>query len=108
MARDISDKLARDLHDKTRSELDSFLDQADALIKRGHAIGANRGPQSRHLLGQLLDRADALLSPKRPKPVSAGPSKLEQAKAFARANPGKAALVAVGVGLILKRMLSRG
>lgn len=108
MARDISDKLARDLQDKTRSELDTFLDQADALIKRGKAIGASRGPQSRHLLGQLLDRADALLSPKEPKPALAGPSKLEQAKAYARANPGKTALVAVGVGLILKRILSRG
>ncbi|WP_295479404.1 hypothetical protein [uncultured Pseudomonas sp.] len=107
MARDIADKLADDLKVKTRSELDTFLDQANALIERGNAIGAQRGPQSRHLLGQLLDRADALLKPREPLVPGVEPSKVEQAKAFVRAHPGKSVLIAVGVGLVLKRLLNR-
>ncbi|KQQ56147.1 hypothetical protein ASF84_12700 [Pseudomonas sp. Leaf127] len=105
MARDITDKLATDLKVKTRSELSTFLDEADALLKRGRSIGADRGPQSRHLLGQLLDRAEGLLKPKAPCPL-AGPSKVEQVTVYVKANPVKSAAIAVGVGLIIKRLLS--
>lgn len=105
MARDITDKLADDLKVKTRSELSTFLDEADALLKRGRTIRADRGPQSRHLLGHLLDRAESLLSPKQPRPLD-GPSKVEQATGFVKANPVKSAAIAVGVALIVKRLLS--
>jgi ElaB/YqjD/DUF883 family membrane-anchored ribosome-binding protein len=106
MATDITKNLTDDLYDKTRSELRTFLNETDALLRAGDAINEDRTSQARQRLGAFLDRAaDTVTS--YDTVVDHSTQAFSSAKAYVKANPWQAVAVAAGAGLLVSLLLNR-
>jgi ElaB/YqjD/DUF883 family membrane-anchored ribosome-binding protein len=106
MASDIPKKLTDDLYDKTRSELDTFLKETDALLKAGDAVGEDRANLARDRFSAFLDSAAESLTV-HDGPLDRSSEALSKAKAYVKSNPWQAVGVAAGVGLLVSILLKR-
>lgn len=110
MINDLSETLKDDLYEKTRAQLNAFIEETNALLAAGDALHEDRTAVARARLTEFLnggavsalevDAAQALEEP----PVTRA---LLKAKNLVQSNPwaavGAAAAIGLGVSLLLKR-----
>ncbi|SET21759.1 glycine zipper domain-containing protein [Pseudomonas graminis] len=107
MASDITEKLRDDLYQKTRSELNTFLDETNALLAAGDALNEDRTTQARERLKDFLARGT---SPVTEIEMAAQPAltrAVGNAKSYVTTHPWAAVGVAAGVGLVASLLLKR-
>jgi len=102
---DISETLRDDLYQKTRAQLNAFLDETNALLATGDAIREDRTALARERLTEFLQRSDESAVA-----VNAEPPLtrvLNDTKAYVVARPWLAVGAAAGVGLVVSLLLMR-
>jgi ElaB/YqjD/DUF883 family membrane-anchored ribosome-binding protein len=107
MASDITEKLRDDLYQKTRSELNTFLDETNALLAAGDALNEDRTTQARERLKDFLARGT---SPVTEIELAAQPAltrAVGTAKSYVTTHPWAAVGVAAGLGLVASLLLKR-
>jgi ElaB/YqjD/DUF883 family membrane-anchored ribosome-binding protein len=107
MASDITEKLRDDLYQKTRSELNTFLDETNALLAAGDALNEDRTSQAHERLKDFLARGT---SPVLEVELNAQPTltrAVNSTKSYVTAHPWAAVGVAAGLGLVASLLLKR-
>ncbi|WP_296187248.1 glycine zipper domain-containing protein [Pseudomonas sp. UBA1879] len=107
----LTETLSEDLYAKTRAQLNTFINETNALLAAGDALHEDRTNVARDRLvaflkeaalrGESVTEGDVL--PIEP-PVTRA---LNEAKGFVRANPWAAVATAAGVGLVVSLLLNR-
>lgn len=106
MSKDFTNTLTDDLYEKTRSELNAFLKETDALLKAGDAVNEDRTDVARSRLRAFLDSASKSVTSEGPL-VEHGVPAFEKAKAYVKEKPWHAVAAAAGVGLVVSILLNR-
>ena len=106
MLNNVAETLNEDLYQKTRAQLNTFLDETNALLAAGDALQEDRTALARERLAAFL--AGTSTPELR---IAAQPPLtrvMEDTRKFVKANPWAAVGAAAGVGLILSLLLIRG
>ncbi|MFJ5295889.1 hypothetical protein ACIQAL_05085 [Pseudomonas sp. NPDC088368] len=111
MIDNLTETLSEDLYEKTRAQLNTFINETNALLAAGDALHEDRTSQAHARLiaflkdaatrGETVSERDFL--PERPPLTRA----LDEAKVFVKANPWAAVAAAAGVGLVVSILLNR-
>lgn len=102
---DISATLREDLYEKTRAQLNRFLDETNALLAAGDALREDRTEQARERLAAFLEGVDVSVQPvEAPPPLTRA---VGQAQGWVVSRPWAAVGAAAGVGLLLSLLLLR-
>ena|GEM_PF-978541 len=102
---DISATLREDLYEKTRAQLNRFLDETNALLAAGDALHEDRTEQARERLAAFLEGVDVSVQPVEvPPPLTRA---LGQAQGWVVSRPWAAVGAAAGGGLLLSLLLLR-
>lgn len=111
MIDNLTETLSEDLYEKTRAQLNTFINETNALLAAGDALHEDRTGQARDRLiaflkeaatrGETVSERDFI--PEQP-PVTRA---ISEAKLFVKANPWAAVAAAAGVGLVVSLLLNR-
>jgi len=105
MIRDMSESLSDDLYEKKRAQLNTFIDETNALLEAGDVLREDRTALARERLTEFLERAEtAYASPTVVPPVTRA---LSTARSYVKANPWIAVGAAAGVGILVSLLLNR-
>lgn len=106
MSKDITEALTEDLYQKTRSQLNTFLDETNALLAAGDALNEDRTSQAHARLKAFLAEASAPIMAHEPAaPIVT--RALAETKSYVKANPWAAVGAAAGLGLVVSLLLKR-
>lgn len=106
MLNNVAETLNEDLYQKTRAQLNTFLDETNALLAAGDALHEDRTGLARERLAAFLAGASTPeLQIVQPPPLT---RVMEDTQNFVKANPWAAVGAAAGVGLILSLLFIRG
>jgi len=101
----MTDSLSEDLYEKTRAQLNTFLDETNALLAAGDALQEDRTAQAHQRLAEFLKgSATAAFHTEEQPPVT---RVLNDARQYVKANPWMAIGAAAGVGLLVSLLLKR-
>jgi ElaB/YqjD/DUF883 family membrane-anchored ribosome-binding protein len=101
----LTDTLSEDLYEKTRAQLNTFLDETNALLAAGDALQEDRTALAHERLAEFLKgSAAAVIDTEGLPPVT---RVLNDAKHYVKANPWMAIGAAAGVGLLVSVLLKR-
>lgn len=106
MARNVLDNLENNLHDKTRSELSTFLDEARALLADSDSLTGDKAALARQTLSDLVGKFSGVLA-SGSAALSGKNEKIAEAKVYVKANPWKSAAIVAGAGLLVSLLLRR-
>lgn len=109
MLNDVAQTLNDDLYQKTRSQLNTFLNETNALLAAGDALHEDRTAQARARLVEFLESRRGYGESPEP-PFVHQPTitrVLNDAQRFVRANPWAAVGAAAGVGMVVSLLLAR-
>lgn len=102
---DLADTLSDDLYEKTRAQLNTFLDETNALLAAGDALHEDRTALAHERLAAFLkSSAAAVVHAEGEPPVT---RVLNDARRYVTANPWMAVGAAAGVGLLVSLLLKR-
>lgn len=101
----VTEKLTEDLYQKTRAQLNAFLDETNALLAAGDALHEDRTNLAHERLTDFLKSADRAALPRHEQPPVT--HAIEQAKVYVKANPWMAVGAAAGIGLVVSMLLNR-
>lgn len=105
MPSDISETLREDLYEKTRAQLNTFLDETNALLAAGDALHEDRTATARERLTDFLKGVDAsVVTIEQEPPLT---RVLGDVKRYVKERPLIAVGAAAGVGLIASLLLMR-
>nr|WP_314578951.1 hypothetical protein [uncultured Pseudomonas sp.] len=105
MLSDISETLRDDLYEKTRAQLNTFLDETNALLAAGDALNEDRTATARERLTDFLKGVDASVATIEQEPPVT--RVLGDVKRYVQERPLIAVGAAAGVGLIASMLLMR-
>ncbi|WP_346830619.1 hypothetical protein ABDX87_26880 [Pseudomonas abietaniphila] len=101
----LTDTLSDNLYEKTRAQLNTFLDETNALLAAGDALNEDRTALARERLAAFLKgSAEAAVHVEGQPPVT---RVLNDARHYVKANPWIALGAAAGVGLLVSLLLKR-
>ncbi|WP_296256070.1 MULTISPECIES: DUF883 family protein [unclassified Pseudomonas] len=106
----ITETLTNDLYRKTRQQLNTFIDETNALLAAGDELHQDRTSQARERLtaflkGAVLRSAEAVVDASVEQPPLG--RAIGDAKAYVKSHPWLAVGAAAGVGLIVSVWLNR-
>ncbi|WP_062381333.1 DUF883 family protein [Pseudomonas abietaniphila] len=101
---DLADTLSDNLYEKTRAQLNAFLDETNALLAAGDALNEDRTGLAHERLAAFLKSSAAAVHAEGEPPVT---QVLNDAKRYVKANPWLAVGAAAGVGLLVSVLLNR-
>jgi ElaB/YqjD/DUF883 family membrane-anchored ribosome-binding protein len=105
MTSKITDKLGEDLYEKTRAELNTFLEETNALLAAGDALHEDRTAQAQDRLAAFLrGAANSVLDDAQ---QASARESFFKAKAYVQTHPWQAVGLAAGIGLIASLVLKR-
>lgn len=116
MIDNFAETLNHDLYEKTRKQLNTFIDETNALLAAGDALHEDRTSQARERLTTFLKGASLRAAASRGADYAMSGLAIEQppltraidgAKGYVKAYPWIAVGAAAGVGLIVSIFLSR-
>ncbi|TDV67680.1 ElaB/YqjD/DUF883 family membrane-anchored ribosome-binding protein [Pseudomonas sp. LP_7_YM] len=116
MIDNFAETLSDDLYEKTRKQLNTFIDETNALLAAGDALHEDRTSQARERLNRFLKGASLRAAASRGAEFATSEFAVEQppltraidgAKGYVRAYPWAAVGAAAGVGLIVSILLNR-
>jgi ElaB/YqjD/DUF883 family membrane-anchored ribosome-binding protein len=106
--------LSEDLYAKTRAQLNTFINETNALLAAGDALHEDRTSLAHERLtaflkeaasrGETVSEASAIDGVPLLPPITRA---IDQAKGFVKANPWAAVAAATGVGLVVSLLLNR-
>lgn len=102
----VSESLRDDLYQKTRDQLNLFIDETNALLAAGDALHEDRTALARERLAEFLKRSDVSAS-EAPEPIPPVTRALDSTREYVQANPWAAVGAAVGLGIIASVLLNR-
>jgi ElaB/YqjD/DUF883 family membrane-anchored ribosome-binding protein len=101
----LTDTLSEDLYEKTRAQLNTFLDETNALLAAGDALQEDRTALAHERLAEFLkSSATAAFHTEAQPPIT---RVLNDAKQYVKTNPWMAIGAAAGVGLLVSVLLKR-
>lgn len=106
MIREMSESLTDDLYEKNRAQLNTFIDETNALLAAGDVLHEDRTALARERLTEFLKRAEAVSAA----PAAAVPPvtrAVSSARTYVKANPWVAVGAAAGVGVLVSLLLNR-
>jgi len=105
MIKDMSESLSDDLYEKTRAQLNTFIDETNALLAAGDVMHEDRTALARERLTEFLKRAEAAsAAPAVVPPVTRA---MASARSYVRANPWVAVGAAAGIGVLVSLLFNR-
>lgn len=105
MIREMSESLTDDLYERTRAQLNTFIDETNALLAAGDMLHEDRTALARERLTEFLKQAETdYASPTVVPPVT---RVLSNARSYVKANPWVAVGAAAGVGILVSLLLNR-
>jgi ElaB/YqjD/DUF883 family membrane-anchored ribosome-binding protein len=108
MASEIIESLQDDLYQKTRSQLNTFLDETNALLAAGDALHEDRTAQARMKLKEFLSGSTPLTPEYAYAEVEPVLTRaVAQTKAYVKTHPWAAVGAAAGIGLVTSLLLKR-
>jgi ElaB/YqjD/DUF883 family membrane-anchored ribosome-binding protein len=110
MLDNVAETLNEDLYQKTRAQLNAFLEETNALLAAGDALHEDRTAQARERLAEFLEGAELEAALETPARAQVPPLTrvMEDTQNFVKANPWAAVGAAAGVGLIVSMLFIRG
>jgi ElaB/YqjD/DUF883 family membrane-anchored ribosome-binding protein len=105
MSSKIIDSLSEDLYQKTREELDTFLNETDELLAAGDALNEDRTAQAEARLAAFLRGATTSVMSEDTQATAR--ESFFKAKTYVQDHPWHAVGIAAGVGLLVSVWLKR-
>jgi len=105
MIKDMSESLSDDLYEKTRAQLNTFIDETNALLAAGDVLREDRTALARERLTEFLKRAEAVSTESAVVPPVT--RVVSTARSYVTSNPWVALGAAAGVGILVSLMLNR-
>ncbi|MFJ3486531.1 hypothetical protein ACIPL1_24475 [Pseudomonas sp. NPDC090202] len=107
MASSISEILDEDLYRKTREQLNTFLDETNALLAAGDALHEDRTELARQRLAEFLQgKVQVEANHETAQPLVE--RVLAETKGYVKAHPWAAVGAAAAVGVVVSLLLKRG
>lgn len=105
MIKDMSESLSDDLYEKTRAQLNTFIDETNALLAAGDVLREDRTTLARERLTAFLARVEETSA--QPAAVPPVTRAVSSARNYVKANPWVAVGAAAGVGIVVSLLLNR-
>ncbi|WP_342652907.1 hypothetical protein [Pseudomonas sp. F3-2] len=104
---DITETLREDLYEKTRKQLNTFLNETNELLTAGDALHEDRTAQARQRLTDFLANANSTAVDYDDTQTPVVTRVLNQGKAYVQTHPWAAVGAAAGIGLVVSLLLKR-